>query len=79
MTFSFRVNPQSTHYNRCVSANGPDIDTMVIGALGGITASQVHDRPSLRLLSRGTQCWGYAATKEIVESDNNTGVGITVS
>ena len=77
MTFSFRVNPQSSAYYGRVSPNGPDIDTMVIGAMGGITAG--NDRPSLRLLTRASICWGYAATKEIVENDCETGVDITIS
>jgi hypothetical protein len=77
MTFSFRVNPRSRAYNGRVSPNGPDIDTMVIGALGGITAAR--DRPSLGLLARATNCWGYAATKDIVDDDSKTGVDITIS
>lgn len=77
MTFSFRVCPQSKAYNGCVSPNGPDIDTMVIGALGGITAG--NGRPSLGLLSRASNCWVYAATKEIVESDAQAGVEVTIS
>jgi hypothetical protein len=77
MTFSFRVNPQSGAYYQQVSPNGPDIDTMVTSALVGITAGA--DRPSRRLLTRASNCWGYAATKEIVENDCETGVDITIS
>lgn len=34
LDFEFRVNPHSPNYNRNVSNDGPDLDTMVIGALG---------------------------------------------
>jgi len=77
MTFTFRVNPSSVAYRGHSSPNGRDLDTMVIGALGGITAGT--DRPSLRLLKHAATCWGYAATKEMVGNDGDTGVDITVS
>ena len=80
MTFTFRVNPRSSAYRGNVSANGPDLDTMVIGALSGIVAgNRRSDRPSLRLLRRASNCWGYAATKRLVDSDLDAGVDITIS
>jgi hypothetical protein len=77
VTFSFRINPQSKLYGPQIFPNGRDIDTMVIGALGGLVTSST--RPTIGLLSRGTTIWGYAATKELVPNDDLTGVDITVS
>jgi hypothetical protein len=77
LTFLFRVNPNSIHYRNRVSPNGPDLDTMVIGAMGGIVVSKTG-RPGLGLIARATCCWGYGAVKEIVGSDEKTGVDISI-
>jgi hypothetical protein len=76
ITFSFRVNPHHFAYRNMVSKNGPDLDTMVIGALAGLTDGR-SKLPTLRMIVRSS-IFGIAARKELVESPEE-GVTISVS
>ncbi len=78
LDFEFRVNPQSAAYGRNVSCNGPDLDTMVIGALAGLLNSRNPDRPTLRLIGQGGQCKSISASKCLVDNDNQTGFTLLV-
>ena len=78
LDFAFRVNPKSPAYYRNVSSNGPDLDTMVIGALGGLLDSRNPERPTLRLLREGGLCRSLTATKSIVDSDDTTGFTLSI-
>jgi hypothetical protein len=78
LDFEFRVNPNSRLYNNCVSPNGPDLDTMVIGALGGLLHCRNPDRPTLRLVQHGGLCRLITASKFVVDSDERTGFTLYV-
>lgn len=78
LDFEFRVNPQSPDYGRSVSCHGPDLDTMVIGALAGILNSRNPERPTLRLIEHGGLCKFVSASKRIVESDKLAGLSLHI-
>ncbi len=78
LDFEFRINPQSVSYNKNVSSNGPDLDTMVIGALAGLTDSRNPLRPTLRLLGHAGLCKCVTASKQIVECDTLSGFSLHV-
>jgi hypothetical protein len=79
LDFEFRVNPNSPFYNRNVSPNGPDLDTMVIGALGGLLSCRNPERPTLRLIQHGGLCQLVTASKSIVDSDEQVGFTLHVN
>jgi hypothetical protein len=78
LDLEFRVNPQSPDYGRNVSCNGPDLDTMVIGALAGLLDSRNPTRPTLRLIEHGGLCKSVTASKRIVEDDGLAGLSLHV-
>jgi hypothetical protein len=78
LDFEFRVNPNSRLYNNNVSPNGPDLDTMVIGALGGLLHCRNPDRPTLRLIQDGGLCRLVTASKVVVDSDERSGFTLYV-
>jgi hypothetical protein len=78
LDFQFRVNPHSPRYNRNVSSNGPDLDTMVIGALGGLLHCRNPELPTLRLIQQGGLCQVVRASKSIVDSDEQAGFTLHV-
>ncbi|MEX2306674.1 MAG: hypothetical protein WD738_03735 [Pirellulales bacterium] len=78
LDFEFRVNPRSPFYNRNVSSNGPDLDTMIIGALGGLLNCRNLERPTLRLIQHGGLCQLVTASKTLVENDEQVGFTIHV-
>lgn len=78
LDFDFRVNPQSLNYGRNVSSSGPDLDTMVIGALAGLLDSRNPARPTLRLIEHGGLCKLVAASKRIVDRDELAGFDLHV-
>jgi hypothetical protein len=78
LDFCFRVNPQSPSYWGRRWTSGPDLDTMVIGALGGLLRCRNSARPTLRLIEEGGLCRVVTARKTIVSSDENTGFTLHV-
>lgn len=78
LEFEFRVNPHSALYRRRVSSNGPDLDTMVIGALGGLLHCRNPERPTLRLIQHGGLCRLVTASKSLVDDDQQAGFTLHV-
>jgi hypothetical protein len=78
LDFSFRVNPKSRAYWGRRWSNGPDLDTMVIGALGGLLDCRNPVRPTLRLIKEGGLCRFTTAQKTIVDSDEKAGFTLHV-
>jgi hypothetical protein len=78
LDFSFRVNPCSPAYWGRRWDNGPDLDTMVIGALDGLVHCRNPARPTLRLIQERGLCRQITAKKSIVESDESTGFTLVV-
>ena len=78
LDFCFRVNPQSPSYWGRRWTSGPDLDTMVIGALGGLLRCRNPARPTLRLIEEGGLCRVVTARKMVVSSDEDTGFTLSV-
>src|SRR3972149_2498149 len=78
LDFEFRVNPASDRYHRNVSSTGPDLATMVIGALGGLLNCRNPQRPTLRLIQHGGLCRLLTASKSVVDSDDLAGFTLHV-
>lgn len=77
LEFEFFVNPGSSRYGRNVSPNGPDVDTMVIGALDGLVC-QRSSRPTLGIFQHRGLCRSISATKTIVNDDEFTGLRLQI-
>ncbi len=73
LDFSFRVNPNSPSYRGRRWDSGPDLDTMVIGALGGLLHCRNPLRPTLRLIQEGGLCRVVTATKTVIDNDEKSG------
>src|ERR1043165_1214392 len=78
LDFSFRVNPKSKSYWGRRWENGPDLDTMVIGALGGLLHCRNPARPTLRLIQEGGLCRVVTAQKSVVNSDEDSGFTLQI-
>lgn len=78
LDLEFRVNPSSHLYRRRVSVNGPDLDTMIIGALGGLLHCRNTQRPTRRIIQHGGLCRVVKASKRLVEGDNESGFTLHV-
>lgn len=78
LDFSFRVNPRSASYGGRRWNSGPDLDTMVIGALGGLLHCRNPVRPTLRLIKEGGLCRVTTASKSVVENDEKSGFTLLV-
>jgi hypothetical protein len=73
LDFTFRVNPRSPSYRGRRWDSGPDLDTMVIGALGGLLHCRNPLRPTLRLIQEGGLCRMVTATKTVIDNDEISG------
>ena len=77
LEFSFRVDPACRDYNNVVSKNGPDLDTMVVGALDGLVESR-SGRPTVGILRNRQQVVMIRAQKELVSQTGQAGVDISI-
>lgn len=77
LEFEFLVNPASSRYGGNVSPHGPDVDTMVIGALDGLVC-QRSSRPTLGIIEHRGWCRSVSATKTIVNDDELTGLRLQI-
>jgi hypothetical protein len=78
LDFRFRVNPHSPCYWGRRWNSGPDLDTMVIGALGGLLHCRNSARPTLRLIEEGNLCRVTTASKTVVDTDEDSGFTLHV-
>lgn len=78
VTFGFRVNPRSPQYYGAVSLRGPDLDTMVVGAMDALVDGRNKTRPSTRLLQTGRVVSSISASKTLVTSDTDSGATIEI-
>lgn len=78
LDFQFRINPRSPSYRGRRWDNGSDLDTMIIGAMGGLLHCRNPERPTLRLIKSGGLCKFVTATKSIIEDDNQAGFTLRV-
>src|SRR5215207_1731675 len=78
LDFDFRIYPRSKSYWGRKWNYGPDLDTMVIGALGGLLHCRNPARPTLRLIEEGGLCRVVTAQKRVVDCDDMAGFTIHI-